>query len=126
MQQGERKEKDGKEEKKVEKKEEQKVEPLARLKAEEKQVEEQKEPLVRLVRYDSSITNALDSILPRRGARDQATRSKITQGGKASGEAFLPIQVRRSKFLLPPMGGVLANKHVKRITLFAPQDFVFQ
>ena len=65
MQQGEREEKDGKEEKKVEKKEEQKVEPLARLKAEEKQVEEQNEPLVRLVRYDSSIPNALDSILPR-------------------------------------------------------------
>jgi len=127
MQQGEREEKDGKEEENIEKKKEQKVvESLTRLKAKEKEVEEQKEPLVRLVRYDSSIPNALDSILPRGRERDQATRSKITQGGKASGEAFLPIQVRRSKFLLPPMGGVLANKHVKRITLFAPQDFVFQ
>ena len=35
-------------------------------------------------------------------------------------------QVRRSKFPLPPLGGRLANKNVKRITLFAPQDFVFQ
>lgn len=106
------------------------VDPLVRLKVEGRdghgaEKEEIVEPLVRLVRYDSSKPNALDSILPRR-ARGQATRSKITQEGKArSGETFLPIQVRRSKFLLPPLGG-LANKHVKRITLFAPQDFVFQ
>ena len=58
----ERGEKYGKEEEKVEKK----AEPLGRLKAEEKDEQvEQKEPLVRLVRYDSSIPNALDSILPR-------------------------------------------------------------
>jgi len=115
----EREEKDG---------EEELVEPLVRLKVEEEKEdkEEHVEPLVRLVRYDSSIPNALDSILPRR-ARSEATRSKITQEGKAgNGETFLPIQVRRSKFLLPPLGGRLAKKHVKRITLFAPQDFVFQ
>ena len=39
---------------------------------------------------------------------------------------WLSLQVRRSKFPLPPLGGRLADKNVKRITLFAPQDFVFQ
>ena len=44
--------------------------PLARLKVEEQDENAAKkdeivEPLVRLVRYDSSIPNALDSILPR-------------------------------------------------------------
>ena len=54
----EREEKDG---------EEELVEPLVRLKVEEEKEdkEEHVEPLVRLVRYDSSIPNALDSILPR-------------------------------------------------------------
>ena len=45
-------------------------EPLARLKVEREDENSAKkdeivEPLVRLVRYDSSIPNALDSVLPR-------------------------------------------------------------
>ena len=41
------------------------VEPLVGLKVERRDGKEIVEPLVRLVRYDSSIPNALDSILPR-------------------------------------------------------------
>ena len=50
--------------------EEELVEPLVSLKVQEmddemEEKEEHVEPLVRLVRYDSSIPNALDRILPR-------------------------------------------------------------
>ena len=41
------------------------VEPLVGLKVERRDGKEIVEPLVRLGRYDSSIPNALDSILPR-------------------------------------------------------------
>jgi len=88
------------------------------------------EPLVKLVRYDSSVPNALDNLLPEReggeSEHSEAIRSRIThEGSESEGNEFLPIQVRRSKFILPPLPG-LTDKHVKRITLFAPQDFIFQ
>lgn len=108
-------------------------------KREEKEVDEEEEeeealkleePLVKLVRYDSSVPNALDNLLPEReggqSEHSEAIRSRIThEGSESEGKEFLPIQVRRSKFILPPLPG-LTDKHVKRITLFAPQDFVFQ